>query len=101
MDFAGASELKVVSGFVFFNLRGIPIPRRGFGVPLFFRRISVKISKEQKEGLARFVDTLAVSAIIGAVVGATGHSPLTAIEVIGLVVASPILLGFGFLLRRP
>jgi len=36
-----------------------------------------KYTKEQKEGLARFIDTIAASAFIGGVVGLTGHSPLS------------------------
>lgn len=39
-----------------------------------------KYSKEQKEGLARFIDTIAASAFIGGV-GLTGHSPLSTWDV--------------------
>lgn len=59
----------------------------------------MKFTKEQKEGLARFFDTLAASAFIGAVVGATGHSALTSIEIVLLFTACPILLAFAFHLR--
>lgn len=58
------------------------------------------ISKEQKEGLARFLDTVAASAFIGAVVGSTGHSPLSTIEIIVLFAMCPILLGMSFFLRK-
>ena len=51
-----------------------------------------KYSKEQKEGLARFMDTIAASAFIGGVVGLTGHSPLSAWEVATLFAICPILL---------
>lgn len=57
-------------------------------------------SKEQKEGFARVLDTLAVSALIGAVVGSTGHSPLSTTEIIVLFAMCPILLGMSFLLRK-
>jgi hypothetical protein len=61
----------------------------------------MQISKEQKEGLARVLDTLAVSAIIGALVGHAGYSLVTPIQVTLLYLASPILLAFAFLLRKP
>jgi len=61
----------------------------------------MRFAKEQKEGIARVLDTLAVSALIGAVVGSTGHSPLSTIEIATLFVICPILLTFAFFLRRP
>jgi hypothetical protein len=60
----------------------------------------MKFSKEQKEGLARFFDTIAASALIGAVVGSTGHSPLTSLEVGVLFSVCPILLAMSFFLRK-
>lgn len=60
-----------------------------------------KYSKEQKEGLARFLDALAAAAFIGGVVGATGHSPLTILEVIALFTTCPILLVISWRLRKP
>lgn len=57
-------------------------------------------SKEQKEGLARFLDTIAASAFIGAVVGSTGHSPLSNVEIGVLFAVCPILLGMSFFLRK-
>lgn len=59
----------------------------------------MNFSKEQKEGIARVLDTLAVSALIGAVVGSTGHSPLSTAEIAFLFAGTPILLVFGYLLR--
>lgn len=56
--------------------------------------------KEQKEGLARFLDTIAASAFIGAVVGSTGHSPLTSLEISILFAVCPILLTMSFFLRK-
>ena len=61
----------------------------------------MKVSKEQKEGLARFLDTIAASAFIGAVVGHYGHSALTIFEIRYLYVACPILLTLSFFLRKP
>jgi hypothetical protein len=61
----------------------------------------MKFSKEQSEGLARFLDTLAASAVIGAVVGATGHSNLSLGEIIGLLTLCPTLLSMSIYLRRP
>ena len=61
----------------------------------------MKFSKEQSEGLARFLDTLAASAMIGMVVGATGHSDLHLGEIFGLLALCPTLLAMSFKLRRP
>ncbi|GAB2750258.1 hypothetical protein GCM10027019_31230 [Melaminivora jejuensis] len=60
-----------------------------------------KFTKEQKEGLARFIDTIAASAFIGGVVGAAGHSVLSRLEIGILFAACPILLAFSWRLRRP
>ncbi len=60
----------------------------------------MRFSKEQKEGLARFIDTIAASAFIGAVVGSTGHSPLSHLEIGVLFVVCPILLVMSFFLRK-
>lgn len=61
---------------------------------------AVKFNKEQREGFARACDTLAVTAVVGAIVGATGHSPLQTIEILGLIVASLLLFLIGFFFRR-
>ncbi|MET3516476.1 hypothetical protein ABIC63_004275 [Pseudacidovorax sp. 1753] len=60
-----------------------------------------KYSKEQKEGLARFLDTIAASAFIGGVVGLTGHSPLSPLEIGMLFVVCPIILVLSWTLRKP
>ncbi len=60
-----------------------------------------RYGKEQKEGLARFIDTIAASSFIGGVVGLTGHSPLTSWEVITLFATCPILLVLSWILRKP
>ncbi len=60
-----------------------------------------RYGKEQKEGLARFIDTIAASSFIGGVVGLTGHSPLTPWEVIALFATCPILLVLSWILRKP
>jgi hypothetical protein len=60
-----------------------------------------RFSKEQKEGLARFIDAIAAASFVGAVVGATGHSPLSGLEIGVLFVACPILLTFSWILRKP
>jgi len=58
-------------------------------------------SKEQLEGVARVFDALAVSSIVAASVGATGHGVMTSVEIISLVVLSPILMVTAWILRRP
>jgi hypothetical protein len=60
----------------------------------------MKFNKEQREGFARVCDTLAVSSIVGVVVGATGHSPLLPIEIAVLIAVTPALLLTGYLFRR-
>ena len=63
--------------------------------------MSMKFSKEQYEGFARFLDTIAASALIGAVVALTGHSVLSFWELTTLFAICPILLGAAAYLRRP
>ena len=60
-----------------------------------------KYTKEQKEGLARFFDTIAASAVIGGVVGVTGHSPFSPLEIWALFLVCPILLLLSWTLRKP
>jgi hypothetical protein len=56
-------------------------------------------TKEQREGLSRFFDTLAASAFVGAVLGITGRSPMVWYEIAVLLVTCPILLSFSYFLR--
>jgi len=58
------------------------------------------LNREQREGVARLFDTLTASALIGLVVGLSGHTDLTAWEAIALSVTCFILLTFSLLLRR-
>lgn len=60
----------------------------------------MKFSKEQKEDLARFLDTIAASAFVGAVVGSTGHSPLSRMEIGTLFAVCPITIIMSFFLRK-
>jgi len=59
------------------------------------------LNKEQREGLARLFDTLTASAMIGLVVGWSGHTNLTVWEIVALCATSSVLLTFSLLLRRP
>ena len=59
----------------------------------------MKSTKEQREGFARFVDTVAASAFLGGILGLTGRSPMTWYEITVLFVVCPILLAFSFILR--
>jgi hypothetical protein len=61
----------------------------------------IKFTKEQYEGFARFIDTIAASAFIGGVVGAAGHSLLRVSEIITLFVICPLLLAASAYIRRP
>lgn len=60
----------------------------------------MRFNKEQKEGIARVQDTLAVSAIIAVVLGATGHSQLTNIEIGLLVLVSLVLIVTSLFIRK-
>jgi len=58
------------------------------------------LNKDQREGLARLFDTLTASAVIGLVVGWSGHTDLTELETAALCVSSSVLLTFSLLSRR-
>lgn len=60
-----------------------------------------RYSKEQKEGVARFFDAIAAASLIGAIVGATGHSLIRTWEIIALLIICPIPLRLSWELRRP
>jgi uncharacterized membrane protein YfcA len=57
--------------------------------------------KEQREGLARFLDTIAAAAFIGAVVGATGHSLISGAEIASLFFWCLVIISASFQLRKP
>lgn len=59
----------------------------------------MKFNKEQREGVARSLDTLATSCLIGATIGVTGHSEITWFELSLLFFATPLLYSFSFLVR--
>jgi hypothetical protein len=56
-------------------------------------------TKEQREGLSRFFDTIAASAFVGGILGITGRSAMTWYEITALFVTCPILLTFSYFLR--
>jgi hypothetical protein len=62
--------------------------------------MKIYFNKEQKEGLARFCDTLSVSSTIGWIVAISGYNKLTLLEVCILAFATPSLLFAGYLFRR-
>jgi hypothetical protein len=59
----------------------------------------MRFNSAQKEGLARVIDTLITSAVIGALVGVTGHSALSQVEIVCLIAACPSLYLCSYLLR--
>jgi len=65
------------------------------------KSVILMASKEQKEGIARVFDTLAVSAIIGVTVGITGYSLISARDIIFLLSAIPALLILSWITRSP
>lgn len=60
----------------------------------------MKFNKEQKEGIARSFDALAVSSVIAVVLGVTGHSVLSGIELILLTSAALVLPAWSYLIRK-
>jgi len=59
-------------------------------------------NKEQIEGVARALDTLGTSAIIGLAVGIFGYTPkaLTTQEIWGLALSAAFFFCFSFILRE-
>jgi hypothetical protein len=57
-------------------------------------------NKEQKEGLARLIDTLAATTIISCFAAFTGYAPLSTLHVIILTLVGPILVYAALYLRR-
>jgi len=58
-------------------------------------------SKEQKEGVARVLDTLTASSIIGAALSVSGHAVMTKAHEITLCALAAMFLAFSWILRRP
>ena len=59
----------------------------------------MEFNKEQREGVARSLDTLGTSAVVGAVVGLTGHSVITNFEICSLSALAIVLYGIAFFVR--
>jgi hypothetical protein len=57
------------------------------------------LNNNQREGLARSLDNLATSCLIGAIIGATGHSSLAMFEICSLFVLAAILYGCSLFMR--
>lgn len=60
----------------------------------------MKFNKEQREGIARSIDTLATTSVVGAAVGITGHSALTMFEICSLSILAIVLYGVAIFIRR-
>lgn len=63
-------------------------------------RLKIGGSKEQREGVARFLDTLAAAATVGWVVGVEGYSEVSRMDLVLLFLVCPILLSFSWKIRR-
>lgn len=59
----------------------------------------MKFTKERREGLARLLDTLAASAVIGALLGISGRSSMSGIEIAALIFVCILLIFCSLLLR--
>jgi hypothetical protein len=60
----------------------------------------MKFNKEQREGMARSMDTLATTSVVGSAVGITGHSAITGLEICSLSALAIVLYGLAFFTRR-
>lgn len=57
-------------------------------------------NKEQKEGLAKFLDSLSAASVIGGIVGSTSHSTISGLEVAILFLVAGVMLGLSLYLRK-
>ena len=62
-------------------------------------KINYKFTKERREGVARVMDTLAATSIVGASVGFFGRTVMSTREILGLIAISIFLLAIAFLIR--
>ena len=60
----------------------------------------MKFNERQKEGLARISDNLATSIIVAIVLSLTGHQFVPFQELFGLILLLPLVIWYGYLLRR-
>lgn len=62
--------------------------------------MNLKFNKDRREGLARYMDTVSVAALIAGVASATGHGDLSNAEMTTLLNISVVLLVSSFFLRK-
>ena len=62
-------------------------------------KINYKFTKERREGVARLLDTLAASCIIGVSLGVVQRTVMSITEIVGLSVLGLTLITFSFFIR--
>ena len=62
-------------------------------------KINYKFTKERREGVARLLDTLAASCIIGASLGIVQRTAMSVTEIIGLTLLGLTLVTFSYFIR--
>jgi len=61
--------------------------------------MKISFNKEQKEGLAKFLDSLSAASVIGGVIGSTGHNTISIAETTMLFLVAIIMLLLSLYLR--
>lgn len=62
--------------------------------------MKISFNKEQKEGLAKFLDSLSAAAVIGGIIGSTGHNTISTAETLMLFLVAAVMLCLSLYLRK-
>lgn len=60
----------------------------------------IKFNKEQKEGLAKFLDSLSAAAVIGGIVGIAKQPSIPLLQIIALFIVAAVMLFLSLFLRN-
>lgn len=60
---------------------------------------NIKFNKEQKEGLAKFLDSLSAAAVIGGIVGIAKQPSIPTIQIVALFIVAAVMLFLSLFLR--
>lgn len=61
---------------------------------------NIKFNKDQKEGLAKFLDSLSAAAVIGGIVGIAKQPSIATIQIIALFIVASVMLFLSLFLRN-
>lgn len=62
--------------------------------------MKISFNKDQKEGLAKFLDSLSAASVIGGIISSTGHSTLSIAETLILLLVAAVMLCLSLYLRK-